>query len=89
MEATIEDNATAGQQHDIVHKPVKLSRDGLPVDGRDWTQEDWRDLHNAIETAKTAIRGRHTKGCENAVAGQHVSRQTKFHDASTIVTGND
>jgi hypothetical protein len=38
---------------------VKLNRDGIPIDARDWTEADWQDLHNAIERAKNAIRKRH------------------------------
>ena len=45
--------------HAVVHRPVKLDRDGIPIDARDWTEADWQDLHNAIERAKNAIRKRH------------------------------
>lgn len=37
----------------------RLSRDGLPLDARDWTAEDWRDLHKAIETVKRKVKARH------------------------------
>ena len=40
-------------------QPVKLSRDGLPVDNHDWTEMDWQDLHEAIETTKRKIARRH------------------------------
>ena len=42
------------------NRPVKLSRDGIPLDAKDWTEADWQDLHNAIEMAKDAIRKRHS-----------------------------
>lgn len=41
-------------------KQVKLSRDGIPVDAKDWTAADWQDLHRAIERAKALIRKRHS-----------------------------
>lgn len=46
--------------HGVVRRAVKLSRDGIPIDARDWTAADWQDLHNAIERAKNAIRKRHS-----------------------------
>ncbi len=45
----------------IVRRPVKLSRDGLPVDAKDWTRSDWQDLHEAMERAKRAIAKRHAE----------------------------
>jgi hypothetical protein len=45
--------------HGVVRRAVKLDRDGIPIDARDWTTADWQDLHNAIERAKNAIRKRH------------------------------
>ena len=46
--------------HGVVRRAVKLDRDGIPIDARDWTTADWQDLHNAIERAKNAIRKRHS-----------------------------
>jgi hypothetical protein len=43
----------------IVRRPIKLTRDGIPVDRNDWTEADWQDLHVAMERAKNAIRKRH------------------------------
>lgn len=37
----------------------RLTRDGLPVDAREWREEDWRDLHLLIEEAKRRIAARH------------------------------
>jgi hypothetical protein len=42
-------------------KRKRLSRDGLPVDGRDWTTADWQDLHEAVERAKRTIAARHRR----------------------------
>ncbi len=43
-------------------KRKKLSPNGLPINSNDWTYEDWRDLHNAIETVKRKVGERHAKG---------------------------
>lgn len=37
----------------------KLTEDGLPKDARDWTEADWRSLHEAMERAKREIAERH------------------------------
>jgi hypothetical protein len=52
-------NIDRDRDQPIVHRPMKLSRDGIPIDAKDWTAADWQDLHNAIERAKNAIRKRH------------------------------
>jgi len=33
--------------------------EGLPRDNKDWTKEDWIDLHLAMEEVKRKIRTRH------------------------------
>jgi hypothetical protein len=48
--------SAAGAKH-----AVKMSREGLPVDPREWTRSDWQDLHEAMERAKRAIAKRHAK----------------------------
>ena len=40
-------------------RKIKLNRDGLPIDARDFTEDDWRILYNAIEAAKREIAARH------------------------------
>lgn len=46
-------------------KPAKkLSKDGLPIDPKDWTQADWQDLHEAMERAKRTISKRHNQNGE-------------------------
>jgi hypothetical protein len=40
-------------------RAVKLTRDGLPVDGIDWTAADWQDLHEAVEKVKRLVSSRH------------------------------
>ncbi len=34
-------------------------RDGLPTDARDWTVEDWADLHRAMQWVMARVRRRH------------------------------
>lgn len=41
-----------------------LSVDGLPIDGRQWLEEDWADLHRAIETVKQKVSDRHKSRCK-------------------------
>lgn len=38
---------------------ANFTQDGLPRNTADWTEDDWRDLHNAIEFAKFKISNRH------------------------------
>lgn len=40
-------------------KVPKLTREGVPVDAKDWTVADWKDLHEAIESVKRKIAERH------------------------------
>jgi hypothetical protein len=40
-------------------KPPKLNKDGVPLDAKDWTVEDWRDLHRTIERIKKRVAKRH------------------------------
>lgn len=37
----------------------RFSRDGLPTDVGDWTEQDWKDFFKAIEKAKRRIAARH------------------------------
>ncbi len=37
----------------------RLTRDGLPVDPREWTVTDWKDLHEAVEKVRRLIAARH------------------------------
>lgn len=39
----------------------RLSDDGLPIDAKAWTEADWRDLHEAIETMKRKVSERHAR----------------------------
>lgn len=40
-------------------KLLLVFRDGMPVDARLWTEDDWRDLHEAIEQVKAKVVARH------------------------------
>lgn len=37
----------------------RLTEDGLPRDGKDWTEGDWRALHAGLEKIKATIRSNH------------------------------
>lgn len=37
----------------------KLACNGVPIDGRDWTEADWQDLHEAMLSAQARIASRH------------------------------
>jgi hypothetical protein len=39
----------------------RFTEDGLPKDGREWTVDDWRDLHEAMETVKRKVSERHAR----------------------------
>lgn len=36
-----------------------LNKRGLPIDVNEWTEDDWRDLHNALERVVRKIGRRH------------------------------
>ena len=36
-----------------------FTADGLPRDAKDWTEDDWRDLHECLEDVKRRIAKRH------------------------------
>jgi hypothetical protein len=38
---------------------IRFDENGLPRDANEWTYEDWRDLHNALETIKANVSKRH------------------------------
>jgi hypothetical protein len=40
-------------------RPPKLTPDGVPIDGRDWTEADWADLHYGMAAIKARIAARH------------------------------
>lgn len=37
----------------------QYDENGLPRDARDWTRQDWQDLHEAVEDVKRKIASRH------------------------------
>jgi hypothetical protein len=37
----------------------RFTSDGLPRDVKDWTEDDWRDLHECIERIKQRVAQRH------------------------------
>lgn len=45
--------------HMYVPGRVLLTDEGLPVDAGAWTEQDWRDFHEAIQSALKKIRERH------------------------------
>lgn len=36
-----------------------FTEDGLPRDAKEWLEDDWRDLHRAMETVKRKVAKRH------------------------------
>lgn len=50
----------------MTKKILKAFRDGIPVDARQWTEADWRDLHEAMEQVKERIAARHRDAKEQA-----------------------
>lgn len=40
-------------------KKAKLTREGIPLDPRDFTPDDWQDLHAAMKVALEKIARRH------------------------------
>lgn len=40
-------------------KPVPLTKRGVPVNANDWTEQDWMDLHRAMERVIRKIAKRH------------------------------
>lgn len=41
------------------HHTKRLDPDGVPVEGRDWTEADWADLHYGMAAIKARIAARH------------------------------
>jgi hypothetical protein len=37
----------------------RFTEEGLPRDGKEWTRDDWADLHYGLEEIKRKIRERH------------------------------
>ena len=37
----------------------RWTESGLPRDPNEWTEQDWRDLNEAMETVKTKVKARH------------------------------
>lgn len=37
----------------------RFTEDGLPRDANDWTEDDWRALHKAMEQVKEKVRANH------------------------------
>jgi hypothetical protein len=42
----------------------RLTEDGLPRDARDWTEDDWRALHEGLERIKARVRNNHANDAE-------------------------
>ena len=39
----------------------RYSDSGLPVDPKDWTRQDWQDLHEAMQTVIKRVSERHAR----------------------------
>ena len=38
---------------------VRFDENGLPRDANEWTEQDWRDLHEAMQRVIEKVGGRH------------------------------
>lgn len=69
----------------------RRSPDGLPIDAKEWTEADWRDLHEAMETVKRKVKARHGKDeDENEAAeteGEANARGGHRPDVASVATG--
>ena len=68
-ETTWRDLEDAGKARPLKSEQGLAQRDmrtkavaALPVDANEWTVEDWRDLHEAIEQVKRRVAERHATG---------------------------
>lgn len=43
----------------------RFTADGLPRDARDWTEADWRALHEGLERVKAEVRANHAGDVES------------------------
>lgn len=43
-----------------ISSDVKLHKSGMPLKAEDWTEQDWSDLHFAIDGAIKKIAARHS-----------------------------
>lgn len=51
----------SGTCRDLLEAKKTIAAAKLP-DAKDWTEDDWRDLHKAIESVKRKVAARHAKG---------------------------
>lgn len=54
--------ACDGHERRLMPRGVKgkrLDADGMPIDGCDWTEADWADLHYGMAAIKARIAARH------------------------------
>ena len=63
---------------------LKTSRDGVPKDAREWLEDDWAVLHQAIEHAKAKIVDRHRQPTEGAPQDGPVGRE--YYDPQEVPT---
>jgi hypothetical protein len=53
---------------------IKEMKSKIPIDAKDWTVEDWRDLWNGIEEIRQKIAGRHDPTKAPPVDNEHVAQ---------------
>ena len=55
----------------------RYSDSWLPVDAKDWTREDWQDLHEAMQTVIKKVSARHVRDLRPVppVRGEHDVRR--------------
>lgn len=42
-------------------KKSKLTWEGIPIDPKAWTEQDWRELHEAMKAVMEKIAARHRR----------------------------
>lgn len=42
-------------------QPIKLAKNGTPLDANDWTEADWLDLHRTMKRLIRRVAARHRK----------------------------
>ncbi len=67
----------------------RRSPDGLPIDAKEWTEADWRDLHEAMETVKRKVKARHVKDENEAAETEGEANTEDRHrpDVASVATG--
>ena len=47
------------------NRKPRLTEDNLPIDAKEWTEDDWRTLHVHLEAIKKEVAERHKEPAES------------------------